>query len=139
MNPTVKIFDTTLRDGEQSPGATMNTDEKVRIAQQLENRVARSAKQDVRHWPHVGEPQTVERIVHGDDYMVVVAVEHPRLLPIKPSLGGSVVAHRAGAVLTGVVPVPLPVPLRARLHMSTQRCCPAERDPLRRTPHVRRQ
>jgi 2-isopropylmalate synthase len=32
----VKIFDTTLRDGEQSPGATMNVGEKVRIAQQLE-------------------------------------------------------------------------------------------------------
>lgn len=32
----VKIFDTTLRDGEQAPGATMNLDEKVRIALQLE-------------------------------------------------------------------------------------------------------
>ncbi len=30
------IFDTTLRDGEQSPGASMNTPEKVRIATQLE-------------------------------------------------------------------------------------------------------
>lgn len=30
------IFDTTLRDGEQSPGATMNLSEKVRMAQQLE-------------------------------------------------------------------------------------------------------
>lgn len=29
------IFDTTLRDGEQSPGASMNTDEKVEIARQL--------------------------------------------------------------------------------------------------------
>ncbi len=32
----VKIFDTTLRDGEQSPGATMNVDEKLVIARQLE-------------------------------------------------------------------------------------------------------
>ena len=32
----VLIFDTTLRDGEQSPGASMNTDEKLRVAQQLE-------------------------------------------------------------------------------------------------------
>ncbi len=31
----VVIFDTTLRDGEQSPGASMNLDEKVRIAQTL--------------------------------------------------------------------------------------------------------
>ncbi len=31
----VLIFDTTLRDGEQSPGATLNTDEKLEIARQL--------------------------------------------------------------------------------------------------------
>src|SRR4051812_42727268 len=30
------IFDTTLRDGEQSPGASMTRDEKIRIAKQLE-------------------------------------------------------------------------------------------------------
>ncbi len=30
------IFDTTLRDGEQSPGASMNTEEKIQIATQLE-------------------------------------------------------------------------------------------------------
>jgi 2-isopropylmalate synthase len=32
----VRIFDTTLRDGEQSPGATMNVEEKLAIARQLE-------------------------------------------------------------------------------------------------------
>lgn len=32
----VIIFDTTLRDGEQSPGASMNTGEKLRLATQLE-------------------------------------------------------------------------------------------------------
>jgi len=32
----VQIFDTTLRDGEQSPGATMNVEEKLAIARQLE-------------------------------------------------------------------------------------------------------
>ncbi len=31
----VRIFDTTLRDGEQSPGATMTTGEKIQVAQQL--------------------------------------------------------------------------------------------------------
>ncbi len=36
MNDTVLIFDTTLRDGEQSPGATMNLQEKMRLARQLE-------------------------------------------------------------------------------------------------------
>ncbi|MDR2488262.1 MAG: 2-isopropylmalate synthase [Desulfovibrio sp.] len=33
---TIVIFDTTLRDGEQSPGATMSLAEKIRMAQQLE-------------------------------------------------------------------------------------------------------
>jgi 2-isopropylmalate synthase len=32
----IQIFDTTLRDGEQSPGATMNIEEKLVIARQLE-------------------------------------------------------------------------------------------------------
>ncbi len=32
----IKIFDTTLRDGEQSPGASMNTEEKIKVALQLE-------------------------------------------------------------------------------------------------------
>ncbi len=31
----IKIFDTTLRDGEQSPGASMNVDEKIQVARQL--------------------------------------------------------------------------------------------------------
>jgi len=34
---TVEIFDTTLRDGEQSPGFSMNSEEKVRLAHQLED------------------------------------------------------------------------------------------------------
>src|ERR1700730_16460326 len=33
---TVRIFDTTLRDGEQSPGATLTLPEKLEIARQLE-------------------------------------------------------------------------------------------------------
>jgi len=36
MGDKLIIFDTTLRDGEQSPGASMTRDEKVRIARQLE-------------------------------------------------------------------------------------------------------
>src|SRR5437870_5159807 len=37
MMDRVQIFDTTLRDGEQSPGATMNVEEKLAIARQLEH------------------------------------------------------------------------------------------------------
>ena len=36
MTKLIKIFDTTLRDGEQSPGCSMNKEEKLEIARQLE-------------------------------------------------------------------------------------------------------
>ena len=36
MSDKLIIFDTTLRDGEQSPGASMNKEEKIRIAKILE-------------------------------------------------------------------------------------------------------
>jgi len=36
MSGRIAIFDTTLRDGEQSPGCSMHTPEKVRMARQLE-------------------------------------------------------------------------------------------------------
>ena len=35
MTSKIKIFDTTLRDGEQSPGASLNPEEKMEIARQL--------------------------------------------------------------------------------------------------------
>lgn len=36
MERQIKIFDTTLRDGEQSPGCSMNLEEKIAMAKQLE-------------------------------------------------------------------------------------------------------
>ena len=36
MTEKIYIFDTTLRDGEQSPGASMNLEEKIQIAEVLE-------------------------------------------------------------------------------------------------------
>ena len=35
MTRMIRIFDTTLRDGEQSPGASMNIEEKLLVAKQL--------------------------------------------------------------------------------------------------------
>lgn len=36
MEKQIKIFDTTLRDGEQAPGCSMNIEEKIEVAKQLE-------------------------------------------------------------------------------------------------------
>src|SRR5919206_5004104 len=36
MSTRIQIFDTTLRDGEQSPGASLHVEEKLEIARQLE-------------------------------------------------------------------------------------------------------
>ncbi len=36
MSERVLIFDTTLRDGEQSPGCSMDLQEKLKMAHQLE-------------------------------------------------------------------------------------------------------
>lgn len=36
MTDHIRIFDTTLRDGEQSPGCSMNLEEKLKVAHQLE-------------------------------------------------------------------------------------------------------
>ena len=36
MTEKIHIFDTTLRDGEQSPGASMNLEEKIQIAEVLD-------------------------------------------------------------------------------------------------------
>ena len=37
MPRTIEIFDTTLRDGEQTPGVSLNAFEKLEIARQLAN------------------------------------------------------------------------------------------------------
>src|SRR5882762_10403923 len=51
----VRIFDTTLRDGEQSPGFSMNTAEKIRLARQLAARgdleAVKKVAQEVRTVP----------------------------------------------------------------------------------------
>ena len=36
MPKTVKIFDTTLRDGEQAPGISLTVDDKINIAKRLD-------------------------------------------------------------------------------------------------------
>src|SRR5437870_4594003 len=62
----VRIFDTTLRDGEQSPGATLNADEKLEIARQL----ARLGVDIIEAGFPVSSPMDATRTAH--DYLFAV-------------------------------------------------------------------
>ena len=44
----VKIFDTTLRDGEQAPGCSMNLREKIEVAKCLEKMKVDKVDKDIR-------------------------------------------------------------------------------------------
>ncbi len=50
----IRIFDTTLRDGEQSPGASMNLEEKLKIAEVLEKIVPPDATSHGKRHSHAG-------------------------------------------------------------------------------------
>lgn len=69
----VRIFDTTLRDGEQSPGASMNVEEKVLIAKQL----ARLGVDIIEAGFAISSPgdfEAVRRIAHEVDGPVVCSL-----------------------------------------------------------------
>src|SRR5919109_4200727 len=88
----VRIFDTTLRDGEQSPGASMTVEQKVVIARQLEKLgvdvieagFAASSEGDfdsvVRVCKEVTRPQVLSlaRSQEGDINRALKAVEHAK-------------------------------------------------------------
>lgn len=59
----IYIFDTTLRDGEQSPGVNLNTREKLEIAYQLEKLGVDGSKRDFPQLrPGIWRPSTPWRV-----------------------------------------------------------------------------
>ena len=58
MTRKIAIFDTTLRDGEQSPGASMNTEEKLIVARQL---IRMNRRRDRGGFPHLEPGRLQER------------------------------------------------------------------------------
>ncbi len=90
MSDKLIIFDTTLRDGEQSPGASMTKDEKVRIAKSLEK-----MKVDVIEagFPiaSVGDFEAVEAVAN--------VITDSRICALSRALDGDI--DRAGEALKG--------------------------------------
>ena len=95
---TVKIFDTTLRDGEQSPGISLDVAEKLEIAEQL----ARLGVDVIEAGFPIasdGDFESVEAIakaVRGPDHRRPVA---HRLQGRRPGVGGGA-PRRAGRAST---------------------------------------
>lgn len=77
----VKIFDTTLRDGEQSPGATMNVEEKLMVARQLEKlnvdviEAGFAASSD-------GDFESVRRVAESVSFPIVLSLARTKELDV---------------------------------------------------------
>ncbi|MEW6713965.1 MAG: 2-isopropylmalate synthase [Nitrospirota bacterium] len=79
---TIKIFDTTLRDGEQSPGASMNVDEKLQVAKQL----ARLGVDIIEAGFAIASPgdfEAIKRISHEVDGPVICSLARAKEADIK--------------------------------------------------------
>ncbi|HGY54117.1 MAG TPA: 2-isopropylmalate synthase [Caldithrix abyssi] len=81
MNQTIIIFDTTLRDGEQSPGAALNVYEKLEIAHQL----ARLKVDVIEAGFPVSSPQQFEAVkrIAGEVNATIAALARAKELDIK--------------------------------------------------------
>jgi len=86
MNNYVKIFDTTLRDGEQSPGATMTSAEKLEVARSL----ARMGVDVIEAGFPAASPDDLEAVRR-------IAVEVGRPTPADPDVDVPVIAGLARA------------------------------------------
>ncbi len=73
----IRIFDTTLRDGEQSPGASMNVEEKVMIAKQLA-RLEVDIIEAGFAFSSPGDFEAVQRIAHEVEGPVICSLARAR-------------------------------------------------------------
>lgn len=119
MTRKIQIFDTTLRDGEQSPGASMNTEEKLIIAQQLV-RLGVDVIEAGFPMSSQGDFRSVQEIGHviGDN-AVVCALSRATVEDIDRAAESLRNAKRP-RIQTGLGVSPQH--LRAKLHMSEDEC-----------------
>ena len=77
MTRMIRIFDTTLRDGEQSPGASMNVEEKVMIAKQLA-RLGVDIVEAGFAYSSPGDFEAVQRIAHEVEGPIICSLARAR-------------------------------------------------------------
>lgn len=91
----VRIFDTTLRDGEQSPGATMNVEEKLAVARQLDElgvdviEAGFAASSE-------GDFEAVSRVAESVSYPVVLSLSRTKEQDIDRAIRAVEKARRPG-------------------------------------------
>ena len=91
----VRIFDTTLRDGEQAPGCTMNVEEKVAIARQLE-RLNVDIIEAGFAASSPGDFESVRRVAEAMDNPVVLSLSRTREEDVDQALRAVEGAKRPG-------------------------------------------
>jgi len=91
----VQIFDTTLRDGEQSPGATMNVEEKIVIARQLE-KLGVDVIEAGFAAASLGDAESVARVADAVSAPVVLSLARTKQADIEAALQSVAKAKRPG-------------------------------------------
>ncbi len=91
----VRIFDTTLRDGEQSPGCTMNVEEKAALAEQLD-RLGVDVIEAGFAAASPGDFEAVERVAANVGGSVVLSLSRTRESDIDRALAAVTAARRPG-------------------------------------------
>ncbi len=91
----VRIFDTTLRDGEQSPGCTMNVEEKIAIARQL-GRLNVDVIEAGFAASSPGDFESVRRVAEAADGPIVLSLSRTREEDVDAALRAVVKAPRPG-------------------------------------------
>lgn len=94
-NNQVWIFDTTLRDGEQSPGASMNVEEKVVIARQLEKLGVNVIEAGFAA-SSPGDFESVKRVAETVSAPIVLSLARTREADIQQAVNAVVKAQRPG-------------------------------------------
>ncbi|MDX2168835.1 MAG: 2-isopropylmalate synthase [Deltaproteobacteria bacterium] len=95
QDQVVRIFDTTLRDGEQSPGATMNVEEKLVIARQLE-KLGVDVIEAGFAAASPGDAESVARVAEAVSAPVVLSLARTKQADIEAALASVAKARRPG-------------------------------------------